>query len=354
MVACELPHPDGTAAGRDLWAWCEGARTLGHEVDAWVWYVSRSSPDAAVPSWCRYEPFTSGRGWRDRLHNIWRPRNELARAGWEPSPGAVAVADHYPSFAAVLPFEHSVVTFHLRSLLDARAIRRLSPTDIQVARAEWIASRRAGLSLAYSQRVGRYLGAKPRVVPIAYPAPHEAVEPVDRPVAALIADWSWPPNQRSLGFLLRHWPEVRRRVSGARLLVAGRNLDAMRLGTAAGVELIGAVAKSVEVLSRASLVAFPAPSSSGPKMKVLEALSYGVPVVSTPSGLEGVFAPPGSGSVVAGPRTFVGALSELLSDPERRVTLGKSGREAVIAHHSPTASAQARIDAIREAFSLGA
>lgn len=352
MVACELPHPDGTAAGRDLWAWCEGARTLGHEVDAWVWFVSRSSPEGSIPSWCRYEPFKPATGWRARSRNVWRPRNELAHSGWEPSPGAVAVADHYPSFAAVLPFERSVVTFHLRSLLDAWAVRHLSPTDVQVARAEWIASRRAGLSLAYSERVGRYLGTEPRIVPIAYPAPSEAVTPVEQPVAALIADWSWPPNQRSLRFLLGHWAEVRRRVSGARLLVAGRNLDAMRLGTEPGVELIGAVSKSIEVLGQAGVVAFPCPTSSGPKMKVLEALSYGVPVISTPAGLEGVFAPPGSGSVVARPGNFVEELSALLLNPERRTLLGKSGRDAVVANHSPTASAQARIDAIRDAFSL--
>ena len=352
MVASELPHPDGTAAGRDLWAWCEGARSLGHEVDAWIWYISRSSPEADIPSWCRYEPFSSARDWRSRLHHIWRPRDELERSGWEPAPGAVAVADHYPSFAAVLRFERSVVTFHLRSLLDAWAVRHLNPTDIQVARAEWIASRRAGLSLAYSQRVGRYLGTQPRLVPIAYPAPSDPVPTVDRPVAALIADWSWPPNRRSLRVLLKCWPEVRSRVKGARLLLAGRNLDSMGIGTEGGVELVGEVSKSSEVLSQAALVAFPCPSSSGPKVKVLEALSYGVPVVATPAGVEGVFAPSGSGSLVAAPSDFARALSGLLSNPEQRAALGRSGREAVLTHHSPTASAQARIDAMREAFSL--
>ncbi|HVA73617.1 MAG TPA: glycosyltransferase family 4 protein [Acidimicrobiales bacterium] len=252
----------------------------------------------------------------------------------------------------MLPFERSVVTFHLRSLLDAWAVRHLRPTDVQVARAEWIASRRAGLSLAYSQRVGRHLGTSPRIVPIAYPTPSESITPVEEPVAALIADWSWPPNRRSLHFLLKNWADVRRRVTGAQLLLAGRNLGDTGIGAEKGIELIGAVSNSTEVLSRAAVVAFPCPSSSGPKMKVLEALSYGLPVVSTPPGLEGVFAPPGSGSVVASPHNFVQALSELLLNPEQRAMLGKSGREAVIANHSPTASAQARIDAIRDAFSL--
>ncbi len=245
-----------------------------------------------------------------------------------------------------------MLTFHLRALADAWAVRHVRPSDVQVARSEWIGSRRAGLSLAYSQRVGRYLGTKARIVPIAYPVPNEPIAPVEEPVAAILADWSWPPNQRSLHSLLSCWPQVRQKVPAARLLVAGRNLADMRIGAEMGVELIGPVSKSEEVLSQASVVAFPCPSSSGPKIKVLEALSYGIPVVATPAGLEGVFAPPGCGSVSVRLRDFGQTLASLLLDPEQRAALGKSGREAVATHHSPTASAQARIDEISRAFSL--
>lgn len=350
MVACELPHPEGTAAGRDLWAWCEGVRSLGHELDAWVWYRSRSSPAGPVPEWCRYEPFDPGPMWRSHARALVRPRHDVGRAGWEPSPGAVAVADHLWSFAAVSRFERSVATFHFRSVADALAVRRPGPAHVQMARAERIAGRRAALVLAYSRRVGRHLRQPARFVPIAYPVPVEPVEPVDAPVAALMADWSWPPNRLALRWLLAAWPDVRRAVPAARLLLAGRNIDLAGIGTGPGVEVVGEVGASADLLRRAAVVAFPCPPSSGPKVKVLEALAHGLPVVTTPAGMEGICVPSGAGAVVTSRAHFADALAKVLVAPDAVGTLGASGRAAVAKYHSGRATARARLDVFAEAF----
>jgi len=352
VVACELPHPEGTAAGRDLWAWCEGARRLGHEVDAWVWYRSASSPERPVPEWCRFEPFDAGPMWRAHLRAVLRPRWELARAGWEPAADAVAVADHLWSFAAVARFPRSVGTLHFRALADARAVGRVGAPDIQMARAERTVGRRAGLVLAYSARVGRHLRRPATVVPIAYPVPDRPLPVVEEPVAVLAADWSWPPNRRALGTLLRAWPEVRATVRGARLLLAGRHLHAAGVGAGAGVELLGSFERSVDVLEHAAVVAFPCPPSSGPKVKVLEALAHGVPVVTTPAGVEGLVLPDGAGAVVAAPRRFAATLAALLAAPEQRARLGAAGWQAVAAHHAPVPAAAARLAAMAAAFDL--
>lgn len=348
VVACELPHPEGTAAGRDLWAWCEGMRSLGHDVEAWVWFRSPSSPDGPVPEWCRYEPFDPGPAWRSHLRAVVVPRNDLARAGWRAPDDAVAVADHLPSAAAVLGSARSAVTLHFRALADARAVGRVRPPDVQMGRAERRVARRAGVTLVYSQRVGRGLAGRTRVVPIAYPVPDEAVTPVDEPVAALLADWSWPPNREALAVLLRSWTSVRDAVPGARLLLAGKNLDRAGVGAIPGVEAIGPVARSADVLSRTAVVAFPCPPSSGPKIKVIEALAHGVPVVTTPAGMEGVATPPGASPMVAGRAEFAGALVRLLRDPALRQELGRTGRMSVAEHHSPTAAATARLRAFAE------
>lgn len=353
VVAGELPHPEGTAVGRDLWCWCEGIRALGHQLEAWVWMRSPSSPRGPIPGWCRYEPFQAERGWRSRTRAVVAPRQELARAGWQPPEDAVAVADHLWSFAAVARAPRSVATFHFRTVLDAWAVRRFAKADVQMARAEQRAGRRAALVLAYSQRVGRRLAQPAEVVPLAYPVPSEPLGPVEEPVAALLADWSWPPNQKALQVLLRAWPTVRQAVPGARLLLAGRNLDRMGIGTLAGVDQLGAVAASVEVLGRAGLVAFPCPASSGPKIKVLEAMAHGLPVVTTTFGVEGVVRPDGAGAVVSDARRFAGAVAQLLQDPARRAELGASGRAAVAANHSPLAAAQARIELFSRRFGPG-
>lgn len=333
-----------------MWAWCEGMRALGHELDAWIWFRSSSSPEGPVPSWCRYEPFDAGPMWKRHMRSLVHPRGEIARAGWEPPSGAVAIADHYSSFAAVTPFPRSVATLHFRTLLDAWAVRRFELARVQTARAEWAAGRRAGLVLAYSKRIARHLRHEAHVVPIAYPVPDHPLAPVDSPVAAMFADWSWPPNQWSLKWLLKAWPEVKDAVPTAKLLLAGRRLDQMGIGSVPGVTALGEVGESTDVLGQASVLAFPCPSSSGPKVKVLEALSYGIPVVTTPAGIEGVFVSPGEGAAVARLPDFAATLAKLLVDPQRRSALGTSGRLAVTDAHSPIASARARIAAITDAF----
>ncbi|MGH9029618.1 MAG: glycosyltransferase family 4 protein [Acidimicrobiales bacterium] len=353
VVASELPHPQGTAAGRDLWAWCEGLRALGHELDAWIWRRSPSSPEGPVPEWCRYEPYEVGPMWRAHLRSIRDPRGHVARAGWEPATGAVAVADHLWSEAAVSRFPKSVATFHFRTIADARAVRRLRRSDIQMARAERIAGRRAKLSLVYSERLGRRLRGPVRYVPIALEIPVDAVPCVERPVAALMADWSWPPNRTSLKWLFEAWPRVRRDVPGARLLIGGRGSEDIGTAASAGVEVVGAVARSEDLLSQAAVIAFPCPASSGPKVKVLEALAHGVPVVTTPPGIEGLVLEPETGAVAVGLREFPGALADLLRSPEQRAKLGASGRDQISEHHSPVASARARVRAFSEAFGAG-
>jgi glycosyltransferase involved in cell wall biosynthesis len=350
VVASELPHPEGTAAGRDLWAWCEGIRALGHDLDAWLWRLPASSPDAAPPAWCRYEPVDVGPLWRAHLRGISRPRHDSALGAWEPEPGSVAVADHLWSFAAVARHPRSVATFHYRSRPDALASRDFRLAHLQSLRAERYAGRAASLVLSYSPRVARGLKKTARFVPIAYPVPSAPVPPAEAPVAAMIADWSWPPNRRALSWLLEAWPDVRRAVPSATLLLAGRNSESLRLGQDRTVNCIGPVESSVEVLSRAAVVAFPCPASSGPKVKVLEALAHGIPVVTTPPGIEGIAVAPGRGVVVADRGGFADALAGLLSDPERRASLGASGRAAVSLGHSPHAAAAARLAAFEDAF----
>jgi len=147
---------------------------------------------------------------------------------------------------------------------------------------------------------------------------------------------------------LTHWPAVRDAVPGARLILAGRGLDPARVGTIGGVEHVGAVGVPEDVLARAAVVAYPCPGTSGPKVKVIEALAYGVPVVTTPSGIEGLHVAAEDGPVVADDHRFADALIALLRDPARRAAMAARGRPAVTATHAPLAAARLRMAAISE------
>lgn len=352
VAASDMPDPQGSAPGRDLWAWCEGMRTLGHEVEAWIWRPPDPPSAAPVPEWARYAPVEFGSRLLAHLRGLVLPRNDAALGFWEPDPAAVVVADHVYSIGAVLGRPRSVVTLHFRALLDARAVGRISPATLQTARAERRGARRAQAVLAYSERVGRHLPRRAAVVPIAHPLPGATVVPVEKPVVSILANWQWPPNRAALDRLLSLWPVVRDRVPEARLVIAGRHFPWDALGSMPGVEPVGEVQNSAELLSETAVVAFPCPPSSGPKVKVLEALMHGVPVLTTPAGMEGILAGPRVGALVAEDAAFADRLVALLRDPAERVAVGQAVRQSVLEHHSPVGSATARIRAFSEAFGL--
>jgi hypothetical protein len=345
VVASDVPHPQGTAAGRDLWAWCEAARSLGHDVRAWVWNASPVSPTTEVPRWAEYRPAGRATRW-----GTFVTAADARRAGFSPDPEAVVVADNVPSGAAAVVHPKSVVTVHYRALIDAWSVRRLRAWQVRTGFEELRLARRAGAVLAYSARVGRGLGRPTTPVPFTTPVPVSPLAPVEEPVAALLADWWWPPNRLALRRLLALWPEVRAAVPGARLLLGGRKFPSGLMGAMPGVELVGTVADSGDVLARAAVLAFPCPPSSGPKGKTLEALAHGLAVVTTAAGMEGITLVPGAQAMVAPPGRFAAALAAVLGDPEARARLGALGRQSVLAHHEPQAAVRARLAAFDAAF----
>jgi glycosyltransferase involved in cell wall biosynthesis len=318
-----------------LW---EAVRADGHEVEAWCWGEPPSG--LVAPAWVRCEGYHDAGGWRRLPVTLRRPRGGLAEVGWEPPADATAVwAEEPESYAAVARADRRGVSVYHSTVLDAVALRRPRPAVAQSARAERHAVRGADVAIAFSARVARAVGIR-ELCPVTLPIPAEPLPLVAEPTAVMLADWAWPPNQVALDQLLVAWPEVVRRVPEARLLLAGRGLQ--RDVARPGVEPVGEVAHGRDALARAAVFAFPCPPTSGPKMKVLDALAHGVPVVTTPAGIEGLHGVTDA-VAVAGRADFATRLADLLLDPDRRATMAAAGRSAVLAHHSPERAARARL-----------
>jgi glycosyltransferase involved in cell wall biosynthesis len=295
--------------------------------------------DLEPPSWVAVSHFHDPGGWRRKPATMLRPRGGIASAGWQPSPDAVAWAEEPESYAAVARADRRGVTIYHSEVLDAIALRRPRPEVVQSVRAERRVVRRAGGANGFSQRVARVTGVK-NLCPVTLPIPDEPLAVVEEPVAVMIADWAWRPNQAALRRLLDHWSLVRDEVPEARLLIAGRGLAEPI--SADGVEVMGEVAQARDALSRAAVLAFPCPPTSGPKMKVLDALAWGLPVVTTVAGVEGIKLAEGT-VAVAEEDGFFATLVEVLKDPQRRALMAKAGRADVLASHRPEQAAEARL-----------
>ena len=346
VVSFHLPELEGTAAGRVLRATTEGLLAEGHQVrvHSWRW----SPPSEPLPDWCTWSAPAVPSRVRSRLRSLRRPRWEAAALGVDVGDEVVAVADEFLSYAAIAGARQRVLTVHYLTKLDAAALGRSpTPAERQDARAERRAARAAGLVLGYSPRVAAAAAMPGRSVPMAIDAPAAVVAPVERPVAVNVADWRWPPNRWALDRLLRDWPGVRAQVSGAELVLAGRGLEAV--GAISGVARARPGGeRSADVLASGAVLAFPCPPTSGPKTKVLEAMAHGLPVVTTPPGVEGIIDGEAA-AFVAGEASFAGALVAALRDPAGRAQVAAAGRSTVDAHHAPRAAARARVEAITAA-----
>lgn len=344
IVSWHVPQEHGTATGRSLWATCEGLRADGSDVEVYAW--GWQSPVGSVPSWCTWEPLPPESWWPMKGRALVRPRSDVARTEWTPAPDGVALSYEPESFAAVEHHPRSAVVLHYSAALDARALRDRSLKRLQDRRAHRRAARRSRAVFAYSDRVARTVDRDARVVPIAYSQPTDPVSPVDEPVAVMFANWHWPPNQLALRWLLQAWRHVLDRAPEARLVLAGRGFEGSVADLPPRVDVIGEVERSRDALEGAAVMAFPCPPTSGPKVKVLEAMSYGVPVVTTPAGAEGLVVTGGRDLVVTEPERFAGDLADLLGDRDRRIRMGADARQAVGASHAPRPAARMLRDAV--------
>jgi glycosyltransferase involved in cell wall biosynthesis len=145
----------------------------------------------------------------------------------------------------------------------------------------------------------------------------------------------WRPNLDGVLLLLDEvFPRVRAAVPAATLTIVGRNpSDALRRRVAAspGVELFGSVPDVRPFLANCGLLVVPLRIGGGSRLKILEALAAGVPVVSTRVGAEGLHLEAGRDlTVVEGVADLAPALVDAVRDYPRLAAEAERGREQVL------------------------
>jgi polysaccharide biosynthesis protein PslH len=160
------------------------------------------------------------------------------------------------------------------------------------------------------------------------------------------------PNQIGIEWFLQSvWPQVRRAVPRAEIDIVGSNPSPWllsRQGTD-GISVHGFVRDLAPVWGKAAASIAPLLAGSGTRLKILESLSHGVPVVSTEIGAFGLHLGAQNGVLRADrPSDFASQCVELLLDCRKATSLGQQGRYAVTARYDWEKIHQRVQDVVRE------
>jgi glycosyltransferase involved in cell wall biosynthesis len=362
-VLVVLPHPplpEGSAAARCAIGLLRGLASYDVQVQALAANLG-SAPVDSLPAGLPVEimPIEVPSIWQARRDRLLYPNGLLARdpfASRLRERAAEADIVHFvePQAAAAMRLvdRPSLAQIHFLTLRDRKITWPWLPetrTAIELLRAERRACRWANWLLANSAEVARGLAS---VAPHAHvevaslaldPAFYIPRAPLGNPVAGLIGTARWPPTKRAVERLLGGvWPRVHERIPEARLLLAGRGMEReafSHLPEHEGVEWRGAVPSATAFLRELGLVLYPLTEGSGVKVKVLEALALGIPVVTTPDGAEGLGAR-GGVTVETDDEMLADAAIALLEDGSVRVAAGEAAHRSFLEHHTPVLAAK--------------
>jgi glycosyltransferase involved in cell wall biosynthesis len=145
----------------------------------------------------------------------------------------------------------------------------------------------------------------------------------------------WPPNIDGVMWFIhevfphirQHRPDVVFDVVGSRPPSALRELSQDGSG---GINVTGYVADPAPYLEQAGVFVVPLRAGGGMRVKILNALAQGLPVVSTALGVEGIAAVPGRDLLTANTaETFAEAVIQVLNDPALAARLSAAGRRLI-------------------------
>jgi glycosyltransferase involved in cell wall biosynthesis len=170
------------------------------------------------------------------------------------------------------------------------------------------------------------------------------------PIVSVIGSMNWYPSRSAaVRLLTRLWPGIKARFPAARALVVGR------AARSALKEFVGMADVTIEenvpdirsYFEQSGVMLYAPIRGSGMKVKILEALAFGVPVVTTSEGVEGLPAVDGlHAGICEDDGGLIERVAALLTDPDRQNRQRAAGRALLEAHCGPKPT----VDAIERIY----
>ncbi|MEP7199815.1 MAG: glycosyltransferase family 4 protein, partial [Chloroflexota bacterium] len=149
----------------------------------------------------------------------------------------------------------------------------------------------------------------------------------------------YPPNADGVRWFLRDvFPLIRKSCSDSTLTIIGprppNDIVQFAIRNSQIATLTGYVPDLLPYLERAALMVVPVRAASGMRVRILEALARGIPIVTTTTGVEGIDAIHDEHLLIADePSAFAACVARLLNDFALRERLARNGRRFVTAKY---------------------
>lgn len=153
-----------------------------------------------------------------------------------------------------------------------------------------------------------------------------------------IGGMDWQPNIEAVQWCVREvLPLVRRMNPRVEMHIAGKRMSAelRAFGEAHGAFMHPDVPSAADFLQSHAILLVPLLSGGGMRLKIVEAMSLGMPIVSTRVGAEGIAVKHGESILLADTAQDVAhAITQLLHSPDLAQTLARNARKIALREYS--------------------
>lgn len=167
-----------------------------------------------------------------------------------------------------------------------------------------------------------------------YPKPDVQTQPYQLIYTGAV---TYQPNYEAVHhFITDTWPLIQARTPEAHFLVTGGtgSVDIRELAARPNVTFTGYLPSVADVVRESTAMVVSLKSGGGTRLKILEAMALGTPVISTSKGAEGIDYQDGHNILIADtPQQMADAAQRVFTDAALRASLSKAGRELVEAKY---------------------
>jgi glycosyltransferase involved in cell wall biosynthesis len=190
-----------------------------------------------------------------------------------------------------------------------------------------------------------------KIIPTIHELKDRGASFAEREGLLFIGSFLHRPNRDAMDYFVKKIsPLLSRSLPDVKLYVVGSNMaDELRAYASDSVIILGHVPQVDELFQRSRLFIAPLRFGSGMNGKIGQALSYGLPVITTSIGAEGFHLRDGHEAMIADdPEAFTEAIVETYKDERLWQHLSKTGYEHVRDHFTPAVVNDKIVTAIKE------